>query len=237
MPSQMPIGSPEWRSVIVNGAGELGVAVTDGQAAHFAMHAREMMRWNRKINLTAISDPYEIAVKHYLDSIAAVPFIKPGSTLLDVGSGAGFPGIPLKIMIPSLCVTLLDARRKRVNFMKQAIRLLDIGSIRACHDRLERAAESLPSGGGYDLIVSRAFSDLKWFVAQALPLLKKGGKLIAYKGRQEGRFGAELSWPAKTGRQDLKPLTRHAGFGRSMEIRQFTLPYLNIERILVLLNR
>jgi len=233
----MPIGSSEWRSVIVNGAGKMGVAVTDRQAEQFSIHAREMMRWNRKINLTAITDPFEIVVKHYLDSIAAVPFIKPGSTLLDVGSGAGFPGIPLKIMIPSLHVTLLDARRKRVNFMKQVIRSLNVDRIRVCHERLEQMAETLSPGDGFDVIVSRAFSDLKPFVADVLPLLKRSGSVIAYKGRQVGNLGAELPDTIKTGDSYLEQMTIHKNFGMSMEIRQCVLPYLDIDRIFVILSR
>ena len=108
----MEIGSEKWKRLIIDGAGHCGVRINRDQAQQFALHAALMLKWNRTSNLTAITDSMDIAVKHFLDSIITVPLISPGSTVLDIGSGAGFPGIPLKIVIPSLQVTLIDASRK-----------------------------------------------------------------------------------------------------------------------------
>ena len=110
---RMEIGSEKWKQLIIDGAGHFGVHINRDQAQQLALHAALMLKWNRTTNLTAITDPVDVAVKHFLDSIITVHLISLGATVLDIGSGAGFPGIPLKIMIPSLQVTLIDASRKK----------------------------------------------------------------------------------------------------------------------------
>ena len=230
------IGSLEWKTVIIDGAGKLGIEVSEEQAALFAAHAREMMLWNRRINLTALTDPYEMAIKHYLDSIVAVPFIKPKASLLDVGSGGGFPGIPLKVMLPSVGMTLLEARRKRVSFLKHVIRSLDLVDVHVIHDRLERMTDLLPSHGGFDVIVSRAFSDLELFAAHTLPLLNPGGYLVAYKGKQGDKLDAEMSGltklaiPGGNGKQHPEGIRPH------VDIQGFVLPGLEMERTLIMVT-
>ena len=133
----MNIGAQAWKNTIVEGARELGIAVSAAQADQFAAHALILKAWNRKINLTAIHAPMDMAVKHFLDSIIPSRHIRPGSRLLDVGSGAGFPGIPLKVMLPSLDVTLVDATRKKVSFLSHVIQALHLSRISAIHSRLE----------------------------------------------------------------------------------------------------
>lgn len=237
MSCNVRLGSLEWKTIVINGAMDLGIEISAEQAEQFAVHARDMMQWNRKVNLTTITDPFEMAVKHYLDSITAVPLIKPGSSLLDIGSGAGFPGIPLKIVIPSLSVTLADARRKRVNYLKQVIRSLNISHIQARHERLERMADALPAEDGFDMVVCRAFSDLKLFALHAFPLLKEGGALIAYKGRQGDKIEAEIE-----GLMNIMAVKHgdgcwgQEGLQPHVEIRQFKLPYLEIERTLIIMR-
>jgi 16S rRNA (guanine527-N7)-methyltransferase len=105
-----------WKKLIRDGAQLSGIHVSVEQAELFASHASELLIWNRKVNLTAITDPLEMAVKHFLDSIAAVPLIEPDKSILDIGSGAGFPGIPLKIMLPSNPVFSLMLPEKRLLF-------------------------------------------------------------------------------------------------------------------------
>lgn len=232
----MDIGSPAWNSVVVKGAGKLNIQVSAEQAGLFAAHAREIIRWNRRINLTAVTDPLEVAVKHYIDSIAAAPFIRPGASLLDTGSGGGFPGIPLKIVQPSLRVTLLEARRKRVNFLRHMIRSLALSDIRVLHERLENAPNRLPADGGFDAIVSRAFSDLEQFVVNALPLLNPGGCLVAYKGKTGHRLAAEMAGVTETAaarygaEQQLDPTRLR------MKTHSFVLPRLETERTLIIIT-
>ena len=232
----MEIGSAEWKAVIMDGAAKLGIEVSEEQAGLFSVHAREILLWNRRINLTAVTDPFEMAVKHYLDSIAAIPFIKPGASLLDVGSGAGFPGIPLKVMRPSLNMTLLEARRKRANFLKHVLRTLDMVDVSVRHQRLEKEAELISPENGFDVIVSRAFSNLESFAVQALPLLNPGGCLVAYKGaRGDGLHSevAELEKFAVEGageKQILQETRLH------IDIKSFVLPWLEIERTLIIIT-
>ena len=117
----MQIGSKKWKNVIYDGAKDLEIQMDQGKIDQFAIHAVELSKWTRKINLTAISDPLEIAVKHFLDSIAPARYIPPDTSLLDVGSGGGFPGIPLKIMIPSLSVTLIVTFKSRFEWTLPSI--------------------------------------------------------------------------------------------------------------------
>ncbi|MEW6672121.1 MAG: 16S rRNA (guanine(527)-N(7))-methyltransferase RsmG [Thermodesulfobacteriota bacterium] len=174
----MEIGSSQWKEIIRTGAGALGIDVDDRQIERFAVYAGELIKWNRKINLTAITEAQALAVKHFVDSIAPVALIPPGASLLDIGSGAGFPGIPLKIIRPDLKVTLIDAVRKKVNFQKHIIRTLCLENIGAHHARAEQFAPETP----FDVVVTRALSTLTEFAALALPLLAQDGMMLAWKG-------------------------------------------------------
>ena len=232
----MEIGSAEWKAVIMDGAAKLGLAVSEEQAGLFAVHAREMALWNRRINLTAVTDPFEMAVKHYLDAIAAIPFIKPGASLLDVGSGAGFPGIPLKVMRPSLNMALLEARRKRANFLKHVLRTLGMVDVNVRQQRLETAAERIPPEDGFDVIVSRAFSNLESFAAQALPLLNPDGCLVAYKGAKGDRLNSELAELGKISVESAAGKQNPKEFQLEVDIKSIGLPWLEKERSLIIIT-
>jgi 16S rRNA (guanine527-N7)-methyltransferase len=114
----METGSREWQSFIIDGARKLGVEIDEGVTAPFSIHASELIHWNRKINLTAITNPRDIAIKHFLDSVAPAGFIPDRARLLDIGSGGGFPGIPLKILKPPISVLLIDGVRKKSQFLE-----------------------------------------------------------------------------------------------------------------------
>ena len=133
----MEIGSKEWSHLIINGADRFNIDLNHHHTDQYAIHARELTQWTEKINITSITDPFEIAVKHFLDSLAPAPLILPGMKLLDIGSGGGFPGLPLKVLIPSMSVTLIDASRKKVSFLKHVIRTLTLDNIHALHSRAE----------------------------------------------------------------------------------------------------
>ena len=229
----MDIGSIEWKEVIVSGAREMGITVHAGQAEQFAAHALILKEWNQKMNLTAIASPMDMAVKHFLDSIVSSRYIEPENRLLDVGSGAGFPGIPLKVMIPSLKVTLVDATRKKVSFLNHVIRQLHLERIAAIHSRIENLARIQEDI--FDVIVCRAFSSLGDFVEKSLPLLAPGGLLIAFKGRE---LGADLDPVSTQGAGDVFFV---AGKGNPTELQMrcvnVKLPILNLSRTLILLHR
>ena len=179
----MKVGSPEWADLIIGGAKALGIDLDLQQAHQFSIHAAELLTWNKKINLTAIVDPREVAIKHFLDSIAAARLIPPGATLLDIGSGAGFPGIVLKIVLPSLSVTLIDGSRKKITFLKHIIRTLQLKNIDARQIRAEEMVKDPGLTAAFDVIVSRALSSLQSYIAMALPLLAQAGTIIALKGK------------------------------------------------------
>ena len=136
-----------------------------------------LARWNRTYNLTAIHEPERMLTHHLLDSLAVLPYIGPGP-LLDVGSGAGLPGIPLAIARPDLPVTLLDASQKKCGFMQQAAIELKLGQVKVVHARVE----DFRVEGGFPQIVSRAFSELQAFVGLTRHLLADGGEWLAMKG-------------------------------------------------------
>ena len=178
----MQIGSKEWQNFIIDGARQLGVEIDAGMTTQFSIHASELIKWNRKLNLTAITHPEDIAIKHFLDSLAPAHFIPDNARMLDIGSGGGFPGIPLKILNPSLKVMLIDGTRKKVNFLKHALRILKLESIEAHQIRAENLHEDPAYANLFDVIISRALSPLKLFVKMALPVLAQQGIIMAMKG-------------------------------------------------------
>ncbi len=229
----MKIGSDHWKRLLIDGAASLGVAMNGEQADAFAIHARELLLWNKSISLTTITDPREVAVKHFLDSIAASPLLPDNARLLDIGSGGGFPGIPLKVLLPSLSVTLIDASRKKINFIKYVIRLLSLARTDALHIRAERLAEDPSFRNAFDIIICRALSSLKEFIPMAHPLLKKDGMLISLKGPSLEDEIAAIA-PSDQGESNLP---EHFWKRFEQTTRQFTLPHLGDPRTIVVFRR
>ncbi len=166
------------------GSEKIGVDINNEQISLMATHGAELILWNKKINLTAIVDPLAMAEKHFIDALAVQPFLGQEKRIMDMGTGGGFPGIPLKILNPSLELVLVDASRKKVNFLKHVIRTLGLKNIDAIHSRVEDLARDDSHAKTYDAIMSRAFAGLEKFVEFALPLLKPEGKIYALKGKQ-----------------------------------------------------
>jgi len=169
------------KELLKKGAAELGIGLTDAQLNSLNLFAEELKKWNRKINLTAITDDEGIAVKHLVDSLSLLKVVRGPGRLLDIGSGGGFPCIPVKIVQPDLDIVSVDAVVKKVSFQKQAVRLLNLTTFTAMHVRAETLAEQYAES--FDWVVSRAFSDIPSFVAMALPVLKQEGRIVAMKGR------------------------------------------------------
>ena len=169
------------KNLLVSGAKEIGVELTPEQLARLDLFAEELKKWSRKINITAITDDEGIAVKHFVDSLSLLKVVRGPGRLLDIGSGAGFPCIPVKVVQPDLDIVSVDAVVKKISFQKQAVRLLNLTQFSATHVRAETLAASYPEY--FDWVVSRAFSDIPSFVAMALPLMKTDGRIVAMKGR------------------------------------------------------
>lgn len=232
----MDIGTKEWKTLIIDGAREFGITVRPYQAHLFARHAATLLHWNRKMNLTSIVNPVDMAVKHYLDSIIPVSQIKSNASLLDVGSGAGFPGLPLKIMLPSLQVTFLDAKRKKVNFLRHVIQTMDLKHTVAEQARFETLTHNAAKRKTFDVLVSRAFSSLERLVNGAVPLLSKDGIIIALKGTDiekelQGRTRGHThsDWVVPTDKGETICL--------EMELKRFSLPILDVSRTLIVFRR
>ena len=220
----MKIGSKEWQRFIIDSARELGIDMDERVSAAFSIHALELINWNRRINLTAITDPREIAIKHFLDSLAPATCIADRGRLLDIGSGGGFPGLPLKIFKPSISALLIDGVRKKVNFLKHVLRTLGLENIEARQMRTETLMKVPEYATSFDIIISRALSDLSTFVKSALPLLAKHGTIVAMKGEVDTE---ELS----AVRADL-PKDHY-----SLKIEKYKLPSINGHRSLVIIKR
>lgn len=189
----MKIGSHEWIDLLITGAQELQVEMDHDQAVQFSRYAQILQQWNKKINLTAITDPMEIAVKHFLDSVAPSACIPQQGTLLDIGTGGGFPGVPLKILRPQQSMVLIDGVRKKINFVKQVLRELHLDNIEAIQSRAEDFMRHHRKTKQFDIIVSRALADVDVIIKLAAPLLKPEGRLVVYKGSHTVASNTEIN--------------------------------------------
>ena len=219
----MEIGSREWQNFIIDGARQLGIAIDAGITAQFSTHAEELIKWNRKLNLTSITQPKDLAVKHFLDSLAPAHYIPDNARMLDIGSGGGFPGFPLKILNPTLRVMLIDGTRKKVNFLKHVLRILKLESIEAHQIRAEILRQDPGYANFFDVIISRALSSLDLFANMALPLLAKEGCILAMKGEVSQK---ELNAVSVDSLEDRYHL----------EVKNYRLPSIEAPRSLVILR-
>jgi len=220
--------SPRWTQFyecLTEGAGALGIHLDRAQIEQFALHARELVEWNRFANLTAVTDAKELAEKLFLDTLPLVSLVPSDARVLDIGSGGGFPGLPLKVMRPDLDVLLVDASRKKANFLKHVIRTLGLKDIQARHIRAEALAKEVQTmGHPFDVIVSKAAFKLDSLVDRALPLLHTPGMIIAMKGIA---VEAEL----ESAQEKIRAT------GLEVEVKGYRLPHSGIERSLVVLGK
>jgi len=172
------------RDLLLKGAKSYGIFLDENKINMFEKYMVLLKEWNEKINLTAITEDDEIVRKHFLDSISIIKsgLINDNLKIIDVGTGAGFPGIPLKIINPTLKVTLLDSLKKRVNFLNQVINELGLKNIEAVHGRAEDFARLDEYREKYDISTARAVAPMNILCEYCLPFVKVGGYFIAMKG-------------------------------------------------------
>lgn len=206
-------------TVLIEGASELGVRLSQGQVGQFMRYLDLLMFWNKKINLTSLRDEKEIVVSHFLDSISAAPLILESSRLLDIGSGGGFPGIPLKIVSPSLRVTLLDSVHKKVMFMSEVIRELGLTGIEALRGRAEDEDNGIERGS-FDFVITRAFGVIPKILELSAPYLAERGRIILMRGKS-----GEGEW------QHAQKVIR--GRFRLVEIKLLSLPHGGQSRVIL----
>ena len=207
----------EWQNTIKEGCESFGVTIGKRSFEFFSIHASLLVQWNRKVNLTAIKDPFEIAVKHFIDSAALLPYIPPRARVLDIGTGAGFPSVVLKILAPGLDMVCVDASRKKISFVKESIRQCGLESIKAIHARTEELSEDEACQNSFDLVTSRAFASLDQFVEQAAPFLAPNGTILAMKGK---------SCAGKSRGSDMNR-------GYLSEVFDYSLPFLQDKRCII----
>ena len=174
-----------FEEILAARAAEAGIPLTAEQIGQFSVYHEMLLDWNTRMNLTALTAPEDVAVKHIIDSLTAydAALFDGARTLIDVGTGAGLPGIPLAVYAPHLTVTLLDALNKRVRFLTEVTAAMGLQNVRCIHARAEEAARTAEHRAAYDIAVSRAVARLPILLEYTLPFVRVGGTLLALKGR------------------------------------------------------
>ena len=189
-----------FEEILAARADEAGIPLTAEQIGQFSVYHEMLLDWNTRMNLTALTAPEDVAVKHIIDSLTAydAALFDGARTLIDVGTGAGLPGIPLAVYAPHLTVTLLDSLNKRVRFLTEVTAAMGLQNVRCIHARAEEAARTVEHRAAYDIVVSRAVARLPVLLEYTLPFVRVGGTLLALKGRayaeeqKEARRAAEV---------------------------------------------
>lgn len=166
-------------AILAKAAAELGVRLDGSRLELFRLYEKELLFWNRKVNLIAIKSEYDIPIKHFIDSLTLAEFVPPGLRLLDIGTGAGFPGVPLKILDPSIHLTLVESNGKKVSFLKELCRKLNL-EVKILHTRVEDLGDECRSS--FEAVVSRAGLRLPALLQKGSFFAIPGGKIIAMKG-------------------------------------------------------
>ena len=185
---------------LIEGAKALNLRLTNRQLAAFQLYYEELVAWNERFNLTAITEFEQVQIRHFLDSLSCLLAEETRKALnrldaraIDVGSGAGFPGLPLKLVCPGLRLTLLEATGKKVTFLEHVVERLGLQRVTAVHARAEELAHDPAHREGYDLALARAVADLPVVAEYTMPFCKIGGWLVA----QKGEAGAAEAWSAE----------------------------------------
>ncbi len=207
-------------------ARKIGIELSVEMEGQFKLYREILLDWNERMNLTAITDPLDIQNKHFLDSLTCVlPITKSNATLIDVGTGAGFPGIPIKIARPELRVTLLDSLNKRISFLNEVVNRLGLTGIEAVHGRAEEYARKENYRESYDYAFARAVAKLNVLSEYCLPYVKTGGYFISQKS---GDYEAEVA--------GAKEALRKLG-GTVEEVMPVNIPDTDLHRTLIIIRK
>ena len=215
----------EFEKKMIEYGKKINIKFTKEQLTKFYEYMNLLLQWNEKINLTAIIEPKEIILKHFIDSLTINRYLKENSKLADVGTGAGFPGIPLKIVRPDLKITLVDSLNKRINFLNEVITRLNLKEISTVHSRIEDFGKNKEYREKFDFVTARAVANLSVLSEYLLPISKVGGKCICMKG-------SNVEEELDTGKNAIKILG-----GKINCIDQFELPESDISRNIIVLDK
>jgi len=217
-------------NILIDGAQKMGINLYKEQIEKFSQFLELLVQWNQKINLTSLKTPREIIIKHFLDSIGCVKVIskyidKKGIKIIDVGTGAGFPGMPIKIICPSIRLSLLEVRRKKAIFLEEIIRKINFQQVEILNGRAETFGKSKDHRETYDIAISRAVAHLNLLSEYCLPLVRVGGLFVAQKGRS---YKEETEKSLKT----VKVLG-----GELIGVENVLIPFINQERYLLVIKK
>jgi len=204
---------------------DLGVRFLVEQTEQFFDYMNLLIEWNEKMNLTAITEPEEIILKHFIDSITILKEIEDGAKLVDVGTGAGFPGIPLSIMNPTLRITLVDSLNKRLVFLQEVVNKLKLENIEIVHARAEEFGQNKKYREKFDVSTSRAVANLSTLSEYLIPLVNVGGKVISMKA-------AEAQEEINEAKKAIEILG-----GKIEKIDEFNLPQSDIGRTVIIIRK
>ncbi|NLP34179.1 MAG: 16S rRNA (guanine(527)-N(7))-methyltransferase RsmG [Clostridiales bacterium] len=209
-----------------DGLQALKIELSDHQKQQFIRYYELLISWNKVMNLTAITDFSEVILKHFIDSLSIVKIISPnGKKIIDVGTGAGFPGIPIKIAFPETQIVLLDSLNKRIKFLNEIIQLLELKNIEAIHGRAEDYGKNIEYREKFDLCVSRAVANLSSLSEYCIPFVRLNGSFISYKsGKASEEIDAAL--------HAIKTLG-----GKITATTDFLLPNTDMDRTLVSIQK
>lgn len=204
---------------------EIHIEFNDKQLSQFYEYMNLLLEWNEKINLTAITEPEEVILKHFIDSLTINKYIENNKSIADVGTGAGFPGIPLKIYRPDLNITLVDSLNKRINFLNNVISKLDLKDIFTVHSRIEDFGKDKKYRENFDYVTARAVANLTTLSEYLIPISKIGGKCICMKGN-------DISEEIENSKKAINILG-----GRIQKQDEFKLPNSDISRNIIVIDK
>ena len=214
---------PDITAILLKGAEQIGITLTSQVVASYLFYIKELKKWNQRINLTSLETDREIAVKHFLDSLTIAPLLRDATQVLDIGTGAGFPGLPLKILSPPIELCLLESSQKKCSFLRHIVRGLKLANVEIVHGRAEDKKMAERYGGVFDLVLSRALADLPTSLQLALPYAKRGGRIVGMRGRQGEQERDATDW-------------RSLGL-QLIEQRKMILPFVEEQRVLLIFQR
>lgn len=217
-------------NILTDGAQRLGINLNEEQIKKFCRYLELLVQWNQKINLTSLKTPQEIIIKHFLDSISCIKVINKyidaeGVSVIDVGAGAGFPGIPIKIICPSVRLSLLEARKKKTIFLKKITEEMNFQQVKILNGRAETFGKCADHRARYDIAISRAVAHLNTLSEYCLPLVRVGGLFVAQKGRS---YKKETEKSFKT----IQVLG-----GEMIGVEKVRIPFINQERYLLVIKK
>ena len=203
----------------------LKIELKEKQIKQLYEYMNLLIEWNKNINLTAIVEPKEIILKHFVDSLTISKYITENSILIDIGTGAGFPGIPLKILRDDIDITLVDSLNKRIKFLNEVINKLNLSNINTIHGRAEEIGRNINYRETFDYATSRAVANIATLSEYLIPLIKKNGKCIYMKG-------PDLEEELEKGKKAISVL------GGNLENKEeFELPYSDIKRTIIIIEK